>query len=134
MIRNWLKGEQHIHWKLNSANCSFWRENWTGEGHLAQFSSNNHRIKTKKVADFWVKGQWNYQMLVHQAPPRQLAYILAIPVPQHPYSDQAYWKINPNGMFTCASALNEIRDKRPKDQFKDLILHKHSPFKASFII
>ena len=37
-------------------------------------------------------------------------------------------------MFTYASAWNEIREKRPKDQFKAVIWHRHTPFKAPFLL
>ncbi len=68
MIHNRFKVEQHILWQLNSRNCSFWWDNWNGERHLSQFSSNSHMFDDRKVVDFWVEEQWNYRMLVQQAP------------------------------------------------------------------
>lgn len=64
MLHNKNNIEQHIHWKGNSDNCSFWRDNWFCEGQLAQFSTNSHKFDNRKVADFRVDGQGNYHMLI----------------------------------------------------------------------
>ncbi|KAK4707022.1 hypothetical protein R3W88_033409 [Solanum pinnatisectum] len=48
--------------------------------------------------------------------------------------DQAIWKLNNDGHFTCSSAWNVIRDKRNKSKFNSFIWHKNIPFKASFLL
>ena len=42
--------EQHIQWKLQTGNCSFWWDNWLGTGPLAQFTTNNNRFNNSTVA------------------------------------------------------------------------------------
>lgn len=76
----------------------------------------------------------SYNLLIQQAPPSQLANILATTVPQQQLPDQKYEKANSKGMFTCSLAWNEIWDKRPKPLFKALISHNHIPFKVSFML
>lgn len=134
MMHNMCNVDPYIQWKLNSRNFSFRQDNQTRKGHLGKFSSSSHKFDNKKVAEFWVKGQWNYKILVQQAPSSKMDTILAMPVPRHQISNKDYWIVNSIGKFTCSSNWNEISDKRPKDQFKALIQHKHTPFKASFLL
>uniref|UniRef100_M1DB97 RNase H family protein n=1 Tax=Solanum tuberosum TaxID=4113 RepID=M1DB97_SOLTU len=129
------KVEEHIQWKLNSGNCSFWWDDWLGIGPLAQYSTVSNRLNNTKVAEFWMEGQWNLNMLIQQAPHNYLANILATELHiQHDIPDQACWKLNSDGNFTCSSAWNEIREKRTKTAFNNFCWHKSIPFKASFLL
>ncbi|XP_049388167.1 uncharacterized protein LOC125852491 [Solanum stenotomum] len=77
MMHTKHKVEEHIKWKLNSGNCSFWWDNWLGVGPLAQFSTDGNRFNNTTVADFWVEGQWDLKKLIRQAPNNYLANILS---------------------------------------------------------
>ncbi|XP_049378041.1 uncharacterized protein LOC125842768 [Solanum stenotomum] len=135
MMHNKHKIEEHIHWKLNSGNCSFWWDNWLGMGPLAYQSTGSNRFNQITVADFWLEGRWNLNMLLQQAPNSQLANILATELHiQQGIPDQAVWKPNSDGTFSCSSAWNVIREKRNKTKFNSFIWHKSIPFKSSFIL
>ena len=98
MINNRNNMEQHIQLKHNFSNFSFWWNNLLGEGQLAQFSTNSHCFNNRKVPNFWVNGQWIYQLLIQKAQANELAKILAITIPQNHIPEQAYWKTNSNGI------------------------------------
>ncbi|XP_015078408.1 uncharacterized protein LOC107022255 [Solanum pennellii] len=68
--------EQHIQWKLQAGNCSFWWDNWLRSGPLANFTSSSNRLNNAKVADFWEEGRWSWRRLLEQAPANQLSNIL----------------------------------------------------------
>lgn len=135
LMHNKQKVEEHIKWKLNSGNCSFWWDNWLGVRHLAQFSSDSNRFNNTTVAEFWVGGQWNLNVLIQQAPHNQLANILSTELYiQMDLPDQAIWQLNNDGKFTCSSAWNDIREKKTKSLFNNFTWHKNIPFKASFLL
>ncbi|KAK6780036.1 hypothetical protein RDI58_022220 [Solanum bulbocastanum] len=125
-------------WKretINSGSCNFWWDNWLGVGPLAGFTNDSKMFNNTKVAEYLMNGQWNYDKLRQQAPPCQLANILATDLHyQQDTPDQAIWNLNNDGQFTCSSAWNVIRDKRNKSKFNSFIWHKNIPFKASFLL
>ncbi|KAH0655392.1 hypothetical protein KY285_030274 [Solanum tuberosum] len=134
-MHNKHKVEAHIQWTLNSGSCSFWWDNWLGVGPLAQFSADNNRFNNTTVAEFWHEGQWNWSMLIQQVPSCQLTNILATELHiQQDLPDQAIWKLNIDGKFSCSSAWNVIREKRIKTRFNSFIWHKSIPFKSSFLL
>ncbi|XP_015159800.1 uncharacterized protein [Solanum tuberosum] len=135
LMHNKQKVKEHIKWKLNLGNCSFWWDNWLGVGHLAQFSSDSNRFNNTTVAEFWVGDQWNLNMLIQQAPYSQLAIIIATELYiQMDLPDQVIWKLSNNGKFICSSSWNEIREKKTKTHFNNFTWHKSIPFKASFLL
>ncbi|XP_015159877.1 uncharacterized protein [Solanum tuberosum] len=135
LMHNKVKIEEHIHWTIISGTCSFWWDNWLGVGPLANFSSESNRFNNNTVADFLIEGQWNLEMLIQQAPHSMVASILDTHIQyQQGIPDQAVWKLNSDGNFTCSSAWNELREKRNKTQFYDFIWHKNIPFKCSFLL
>ncbi|XP_049348952.1 uncharacterized protein LOC125813502 [Solanum verrucosum] len=135
LMHNKHKAEQHIQWRINSGNCSFWWDNWLGAGPLAQFSNDSKRFNNTTVAEFWHDGQWNWNLLLQQAPNNQLANILSTELHiQQDLPDQAIWKLSTDGKFSCSSAWNEIREKKTKNKFNSFIWHKCIPFKSSFLL
>jgi len=135
LMHNKHKAEQHIQWRINSGNCSFWWDNWLGVGPLAQFSNDSKRFNNTTVAEFWHEGQWNWNLLLQQAPNNQLANILSTELHiQQELPDQAIWKLSTDGKFSCSSAWNEIREKKTKNKFNSFIWHKCIPFKTSFLL
>nr|XP_025884111.1 uncharacterized protein LOC112940334 [Solanum lycopersicum] len=135
MLMNRPQIEQHIQWKLQAGNCSFWWDNWLGSGPLAQFTNNNNRFNNSKVADFWEAGKWSWSRLLEQAPASQLSKILTTEISPHQHlPDQAVWNLNNHGGFTCSPALEEIREKKAKKHFNSQLWHKNIPFKSSFLL
>lgn len=129
MTNNRNNIEKHNQWKFNSGNNSFLWDNWLGEGQLVLFSNKRKKIDNRKLANFWVDGQWNYQLSIQQAPLNQLENIRATTIPQQHVPDRAYWKANSNDMFTCFYSWNEICGKKATDHFSGLIWYSHIPFK-----
>ena len=135
MLATRQQGEQYIQWQLNSGNCSFWWDNWLGTGSLAQHTNRNIRFNNSKVADFWENGNWNWRKLEEQAPTTHLTNIMATAIPsQQQKPDQAVWRLDSHGKFSCHSAWEEIRSKKPKNRFFNLLWHNSIPFKASFLL
>lgn len=77
MLMNRPQVEQHIQWKLQAGNCSFWWDNWLGSGPLTYLTSSNNRLNNSKVADFWEEWTFSLSKLLEQAPVSHLSYILA---------------------------------------------------------
>ncbi|XP_015084239.1 uncharacterized protein LOC107027648 [Solanum pennellii] len=135
MLETRQQVEQHIHWKLQAGNCSFWWDNWLGTGPLAQHTTSSNRFNNSTVADFWENGEWRWSKLVKHAPVTHLPNILATRIPHNQHRpDQAVWKLNIHGSFSCSSAWEEIRNKKAKNNFNSLIWHKSIPFKTSFLL
>uniref|UniRef100_M1DSD9 RNase H family protein n=1 Tax=Solanum tuberosum TaxID=4113 RepID=M1DSD9_SOLTU len=105
LMHNKVKIEEHIHWTINSGTCSFWWDNWLGVGPLANFSNESNRFNNNTVADFLIEGQWNLEMVIQQAPHSMVASILDTHIQyQQGIPDQAVWKLNSDGNFTCSFA------------------------------
>ncbi|XP_055800361.1 uncharacterized protein LOC129869765 [Solanum dulcamara] len=70
-----------------------------------------------------------------KAPPQFVPSILASNINYQPHKlDQASWKPNSSGEFSCSSAWELIRDKRSKTRINSQTWHKHIPFKCSFLL
>ncbi|XP_015160977.1 uncharacterized protein [Solanum tuberosum] len=103
----WKNERKKYHWASwknlsfpcgEGGNFSFWWDNWLGVGPLAEFSSNSNRLNNITVAEFWVGGQWNQNMLTQLAPSNYLADILSTRLYiQQAIPDQAIWKLNSDG-------------------------------------
>ncbi|XP_069145607.1 uncharacterized protein [Solanum lycopersicum] len=90
MLVNRQQVEQHIHWRLQAGNCSFWWDKWLGTGPLAQHTSNSNRFNNSTIADFWGNEEWNWSKLVEHSPVSQLSSIMATKIPhQQHMPDQA---------------------------------------------
>ncbi|KAK4709693.1 hypothetical protein R3W88_004206 [Solanum pinnatisectum] len=75
------------------------------------------------------------ETVLQQAPHNMVASILSAHFHyQQGVVDQAMWKLNTNGNFTCSSAWSELRVKRCRSLFYAFIWHKNIPFKCSFLL
>ncbi|XP_055814172.1 uncharacterized protein LOC129883562 [Solanum dulcamara] len=135
LMKNKHKVEPHIQWQIQSGSCLFWWDNWLGVGPLAQFNNNSCRLNNTTVSAFMDNGQWNTDLLIQQAPPQMVSNILATHINYQPVQkDQPCWTLNNNGEFSCSSAWNIIRDKRPKTRINSNTWHQFIPFKCSFLV
>ena len=103
MLMNRQHIEQHIHWKLQARNCSFWWDNWLGSGPLTHHTTNSNRFNNTVVAEFREEGKWSWSKLIEQAPANQFLIILVVEVsPNHHFPDKAVWNLNNHGNFSCS--------------------------------
>ncbi|XP_015075436.1 uncharacterized protein LOC107019451 [Solanum pennellii] len=95
MPMNRQQVEQHIQWKLQAGNCSFWWDNWLGIGPLAQFTTNSNSFNNSTVADFWEEGKWSWSKMIRQVPASQFSNILTTEIfPQQHIPDRALARID----------------------------------------
>ncbi|XP_055802719.1 uncharacterized protein LOC129871761 [Solanum dulcamara] len=135
LMKNKHNVEPHIQWQIQSGSCLFWWDNWLGVGPLANFRSASSRQNNTKVFSFMINGQWNAELVSQKAPPQFVPSILASNINYQPHKlDQASWKPNSSGEFSCSSAWELIRDKRSKTRINSQTWHKHIPFKCSFLL
>ena len=135
MLNTRQQMEQHIHWRLQAGNCSFWWDNQLGTWPLAHHTSSCNRFNNTTIADFWENGGWNWRKLVKYAPVSHLGSIMATEIPhQQHMPDQALWKLSSHGSFSCSTAWEEIRNKKAKNNLNSLLWHKFIPFKSSFLL
>jgi len=74
-------------------------------------------------------------MVRQHAPPLLIPKFLKVQIQfQEGVADQPIWKLTDNGKFTCASAWESIRNKRPRSKLHKYIWHRHIPFKVSFLL
>lgn len=74
-------------------------------------------------------------MVRFYAPPLLVPKILVTQFQfQEGLSDEAIWKPNDNGAFSCSSAWEVIRQRNTKNRINNQIWHKYIPFKVSFLL
>ena len=135
LTRNRKEVENHISWKIQSGNCSFWWDNLLGDGALATYCDRVSSVNNMKIGDFLDDGKWNERAIRQNVPPLLIPSIL-----NHSFQykegrlDAAIWMHEDNGQFTIASAWRIIRRKKLTDPINKCIWHKSIPFKVSFFI
>ncbi|XP_015168633.1 uncharacterized protein [Solanum tuberosum] len=134
MMKNKSIMEPQITWRINSGTCSFWWDDWTGEGPLAYQCSEINSLNNTTVAHFLLEGKWNETLVRQSVPPLLVPKVLSF---QFHYLaetvDVPVWKPTENGLFSCASAWEFVRRKREKNQFNAKIWHKNVSFKIPFL-
>ncbi|KAH0689098.1 hypothetical protein KY289_016456 [Solanum tuberosum] len=95
MMKNKIKVEKYIGWRINSGSFSFWWDDWLGVGALANYTTSVSSLNNATIAHFLVDGKWNERKLRQQG-----------------VKDSAIWKQTEAGTFTCASAWEICRTKK----------------------
>ncbi|XP_055800325.1 uncharacterized protein LOC129869710 [Solanum dulcamara] len=135
MIKNKGDIEPHIKWTLCSGNCSFWWDYWLGIGPLANHYEYIPRFNNSTVSMFLTNGKWNEEKIRKQAPQHMIHTILNTKIMyQQNTLDQAQWKLQSHGNFTCKSAWENVRKKKNKTLTDRMTWHTNIPFKASFLL
>ncbi|XP_055803454.1 uncharacterized protein LOC129872506 [Solanum dulcamara] len=135
MMKNKGDIEPHIKWTLCSGNCSFWWDDWLGIGPLANHYEYIPRFNNSTVSMFLRNGKWNEEKIRQQAPQHMIHTILNIEIMyQQNTLDQAQWKLQSHGNFTCKSAWEHVRKKKNKTLTDRMTWHTNIPFKASFLL
>ncbi|WMV32837.1 hypothetical protein MTR67_026222 [Solanum verrucosum] len=130
---NKIKVEEHIGWKINSGNCSFWWDDWLGGATLANSTTDISSLNNATIAHFLVNGKWNERKLRLQVPPLLIPSILNTKVQLvKGVKDSAIWKITKAGNFTCKSAWEICRKKKDTTIINSQLWHQHIHFKMSF--
>ncbi|XP_059292008.1 uncharacterized protein LOC132045445 [Lycium ferocissimum] len=129
------KSEKCINWKINSGDCNFWWDDWTGMGPLAQICpdfmiGNGQRIK---VRDFMNNNRWNVQKLYNTIPDHIALFIRSVGIGDVNDRDYAVWKATDNGQYSNKFAWTIIRSLRQKAPLITRIWHNAVPFKISFL-
>lgn len=127
--------ESHIKWQIQSCTCSFWWDNWIGEGPLAIHGVNISSLNNIVLLKFIVNGNWNERLIRQHVNPLIVPKILQTNINfDEGNADKAIWTPNENGLFTIASAWDIIRKKRHQDPINHIIWHRNIPFKVCFFI
>ncbi|XP_060188384.1 uncharacterized protein LOC132617405 [Lycium barbarum] len=84
--------------------------------------------------DNWTQQGSLYQMLNPTVKPDTLKLIKSIHISKEDEKDQAIWNTNSNGLFTCSSAFDLLRNKRVAPPIYNYIWIKEIPFKVSFFM
>ncbi|KAK6782013.1 hypothetical protein RDI58_019809 [Solanum bulbocastanum] len=135
MMKNKSILEEHITWKINSGNSSFWWDDWLGMGAFAHHTRDISSRNNATIAHFLINGEWNERKLRQQVPPLLIPHILSIRIHhQQEVKDNAIWKPTEDGIFTCASAWEICRHRGNSDAISSQIWHKKVPFKMSFLV
>lgn len=123
--------EKHIFWKIGKGDVSFWWDNWTNKGALANLIEQSSRAKKILVSDFIVHNTWNLDKLNDLLPPNLVTHIQTINIsPEN--EDYSIWTADPSGSFSIKSAWNALRTNRITAFTHTKIWHSKMPFKISF--
>nr|XP_019068134.1 uncharacterized protein LOC109119692 [Solanum lycopersicum] len=134
LTRNRQAVKSHIKWKIHSGTCSFWWDNWFGNGAIANHCDSIFSLNNSLVSDFLNNGIWKERFVRQNVPPLVVPDILQTNfIYNIDIDDTAVWTPEENGKFTIASAWEVIRKKRLKDLI-NIVWHKHIPFKIAFFI
>lgn len=128
-IRNRVK--PHILWKVQQGNISFWGNNWSGMGQLAQllYIQNPGNLL---VEDCIKEGAWNIKLLELLVPTNMVQHIREIKIGNTQGQSRAIWRLSTDGFFSCSTAFDLLRQRSGHHQmWKDTWI-KHIPFKISF--
>ncbi|XP_060185005.1 uncharacterized protein LOC132614552 [Lycium barbarum] len=124
------KIEANISWNINSGNILFWWDNWTQQGSLYQMLNPTVKPGNVKVKYFLVNQQWELDDNPFSLSRDTLNLIKSIHIGKEDEKDQAIWNPNSNGLFTCSSAFDLLRNKRVSF-FMWKLLKKNLPLDAN---
>ena len=77
LTRNRDVVESRISWNTHSGTCSFWWDNWLGDGPLAKYCTNTSSLNNIKVSYFLESGHWKEKEIRLHAPPLLIPIILS---------------------------------------------------------
>ena len=93
-------------WLVNEGSCSFWYNNWLGNGALFLKVSVNLALLFR---DFIVDGKWDSNLLSQVFPTEITASILQHPIPDGRSPEEVVWMPTTSGDFSLPSAFQEVR-------------------------
>ncbi|KAH0702472.1 hypothetical protein KY285_016750 [Solanum tuberosum] len=100
--------DHHILWKIAKGNCSFWRNNWTGNGPLCNLLNHQQSSKDIKVSDCIENEISNMPKLMDIIPSHIAEHNQGIKI-HDAHKDVSVWTLEDMGRFTCKSAWRSLR-------------------------
>ncbi|WMV50078.1 hypothetical protein MTR67_043463 [Solanum verrucosum] len=134
MMKNKIKAEENIGWKISSGSCSFWWDDWLGGGAPANYTNDISTLNNATIAHFLVNGKWNEKKLRQQVPLIILSILNTNFQLVQGTKDSAVWKLTDSGKFTCKSTWEICRKKKDIAVINSQLWHRHIPFKMSFLL
>ncbi|XP_019235632.1 PREDICTED: uncharacterized protein LOC109215963 [Nicotiana attenuata] len=114
MMFNKKEAKKVIQWRLHNGKCSFWWDNWLGSMPIAFSRTEGGRPGNTSVSNFWNEGRWDLQKLNGTAPAHKISEIMQTAIYYNPdLPDKPIWTPTIRGKFTCTSAWDLIRKKKP---------------------
>lgn len=123
--------EQHILWKVGKGNLSFWWDNWSNKGALANILHQRNKSKKVRVFEFFSNSQWNLDKLHANLPANLIPHILSIKLSTDK-KDQPVWTPDHTRVFSSKPAWSTLRKFKGSSLTLSKIWHKKLPFKVSF--
>ncbi|XP_060195288.1 uncharacterized protein LOC132624540 [Lycium barbarum] len=121
-----------ILWRINKGNASFWWDNWSGLGDLAQFGDANTSVRGT-VAEYIVDGTWNVEKLKRKLYEHIVHQIRGVTINSPSLKDNPIWTVTTDGRFNCKSAWNTVRRAQNPSLINKMMWHKKSPFKLVMV-
>lgn len=108
-------------------------DNWSEHGPLAKLT-NDHTKERETILDFILDDSWNLNGLRYVLPENIVTEISLLKVHGGSKLDQPIWTITNDGLFTCKSAWQILKQSKNHNTSASKIWHKGLPFKISFLI
>lgn len=120
-----------ILWQINEGNTSFWWDNWTDLGQLAQFGevSTSNKIH---VSSFMTNREWNMAKLAQILPAGIVQHIQGVKINSLVLHDYPIWTLSEDEKFNCSSAWNHLRSRKNTTLVNNLMWHNKIPSKFLF--
>lgn len=125
--------EMSIFCKIGRGDVSFWWDNWTVLGALANIVPGGRTSKNTKVQEFIHEGAWMRDKLMGKVSESTVNTIQKIKI-NVDKRDYPIWLLEKTGEFTCKSAWQNLRRKGCGTFTSSRIWHKQIPFKISFFM
>ncbi|XP_070050523.1 uncharacterized protein [Nicotiana tomentosiformis] len=125
--------EMFIFCKIGRGDVSFWWNNWTGLGALANIVPGGRTSKNTKVHEFIHEGAWMRDKLMGKVSESIVNTIQKIKI-NVDKRDYPIWLLKNIGEFICKSAWQNLRRKGCGTFTSSRIWHKQIPFKILFFM
>ncbi|XP_018623707.1 putative ribonuclease H protein At1g65750 [Nicotiana tomentosiformis] len=126
--------EPLILWKPNAAEYSFWRDDWSGLGPLANFVVQGPKPGKMQLKQVYDGETWNFQEVRQVLPNHILEQTKKVPIGGDNKLYRPIWKLSNDDKFSCKTTFYALRQTGISSMSSQRIWHKKLPFKVSFFM
>ncbi|OIS98450.1 hypothetical protein A4A49_60823, partial [Nicotiana attenuata] len=124
--------EEELLWQINAGNISFWWDNWSEMGVVAQIMHRQGISGVQIVRDVITDDKWDVDQL--KLPDFLTEQIQSIGIGNQSCCDIQVWMPNSSGNFTTSSAWDRVRQRKDPCILLKKNWQKQLPFQMSFML
>lgn len=112
---------------------SFWWDNWTEKGALANIPPRRNGSTKDKVKEFFSEEDWNVQTIESFLSEDMVQHIENISCGYQDAPYFIYWDATPDRQYSNSSVWQLVRAHKQSDWLSNMLWHNNLPFKISFL-